>query len=180
MSGLDRMAQRRDVNGNKLLYDRDRVPDGLDPDVWHLTLLFEDLAEENGHSLNAGRPVAYMEFNNRINSSDIRKRSPHWPGIIEEMMVFFWNYVADPNDSYYAVSEFCKVDVFSNLVDTIMELRERERLVDNAQRRVQPDRDKKPSKRSERDTEALKIIDREYTEKELEDKLGEYRTRTNI
>lgn len=174
------MAQRRDTNGNKLLYDRDKVPDGLDPDVWHLTLLFEDLAEENGHSLNAGRPVAYMEFNNRINSSGIRKASPHWPGIIEEMMQFFWDYVADPDNAYYAVSDFCKIDVFGNLFDTVMEIRQRAHLLDNAQRKAQADREKKPSKRSDRDTEALRIISREYTEEELEEKLGEYRARTNI
>lgn len=177
MSGLDRMANRKtDKNGYSLSYDRDKMPPGFDPEVWDLTLFFEQQAEHWGHSI-VGRPIVYMELNNRINNSDIRHKFVDWHGMIREMIESFWSYELDPDKSYYAINEFCRIDIFNQLSDSIEADRERKKLLKEGTRDPESDREKKSPRRSEEDTRALEIINKQYTEEELAEKLREFRSR---
>lgn len=168
--------KKKDSNGYALSYDRDKMPPGFDPEVWNLTLLFEQEAEKWGHSI-IGRPIIYMELNHRVNISGIRNKFVMWNDIITEMIETFWAYEIDPDKSFYAINEFCRLDVFEQLLDQIVNERARVKLLKEGVREPEQDKEKKPPRRSEEDTLALEIINKQYTVEELADKLRDFRNR---
>jgi len=156
----------RGQQSTRVLYDRDKMPEGLDPEIWHLTLFFEQVGESVGAS-TTGRPIIYTELSNRINASNVRVNFIHWPGIIEDMIDRYWWHECDPNNSRYAINDFCRIDVFDSLLRWVSETRERQLLIDSGTRVTQPDPDLHESRRSEEDSIASEIINKKYTEDEL-------------
>lgn len=165
-------------NSSRQLYDRDKMPEGLDPEIWHLTLFFEQTGEEVGKIGVAGRPIVYTELSNRINASNIRMNFIHWSGIVEDMIDRFWNYELDIYKTAYAINEFCKVDTFDHLLHWIVDEKARQLLIDSADRVTQPDVEPQQSRRDEASTLASEIINRRYTHEELADKLRRFKERT--
>lgn len=161
---------------SRQLYDRDKMPEGLDPEIWHLTLFFDQEAEKYNCSI-PGRPIVYTELSNRINASDIRAKFIHWSGIVEDMIERFWSYELDPSKSQYSVNEFCGADIFSYLLRWVVDDRARKLLIDSADRVTQPDAEIHQSRRDERDSAASEIINKKYTQEELNDKMREFKER---
>lgn len=167
MGKPSRLNERR--NNSRQLYDRDKMPDGLDPEIWHLTLFFEQIGERLGAG-TTGRPIIYTELSNRINASDIRSNFIHWPSIVEDMIVRFWEYELDTSKTPYAINEFCKVDAFNYLMKWVVDNRARQLLIDSGTRVAQPDVEPQESRRTKEQTEASEIINRRYTQAELQER----------
>ena len=165
-------------NNTSLIYDRDKMPDGLDTEIWHLTLVFEQLAEYYGHSV--ARPIVYTELSNRISRSGVRSKSVFWSHDIESMMSIFWGYELDPDRSRYAVNDFCNADTFSRLAKTVLTGRKRQNLKDAGLRKIQPDLPVRTSRRSSADSLASEIINKRYTQEELSEILGKFRGSQSI
>jgi hypothetical protein len=161
----------------RVLYDRDKMPEGLDPEIWHLTLFFDQEAEKYNCS-TIGRPIVYTELSTRINASNIRSNFIHWSGIVEDMISRFWAYELDPSRSRYAVSDFCGADTFSYLLRFIVDERARQLLIDSGDRIKQPDTEPQPSKRDEKDSLASEIINKRYTPEELQEKMRNFERRS--
>lgn len=137
-------------------YDRDKMPEGYDPAIWHLTLLFEQCAEKYGQDI-IGRPIVYTELDHRIHSSGIRSSSTQWQGIVEEMIEYFWDYEVDP-DSQYALNDFCNPGTFEYLLEYVLAKRDRDLLLLTGTRTKLRERVFKPSRRSKEEKEVLRIV----------------------
>lgn len=166
-SNLRKPAERQ-------LYDRDKMPEGLDPEIWHLALFFEQTGEKIGKTGVAGRPIIYTELSNRISISNIRSKFVHWSGIIEDMIERFWGYELDVSKSAYAINEFCKFDTFDYILSWIVSQRNRQDLVDSAERISQPDPEIRESRRNYKDSVAAGIINKKYTQQELDDRIKRF------
>jgi len=166
-----KLAERK--NQSRQLYDRDKMPDGLDPEIWHLTLYFEQEAERY-QANTIGRPIIYTELSNRINASSVRQNFIHWSGIVEDMITRFWAYELDPGKNQYAINEFCGADTFSYLMKWVVDERARQLLIDSGDRIVQPDAQIQESRRTPEETAASEIINRRYTEEELRDRIRRF------
>jgi hypothetical protein len=59
------------------LPDRNRCPAGWDAELWHLTLLFEQYAHEDGIELRAGRPVIYAELAELVKRWHVKEKTYH-------------------------------------------------------------------------------------------------------
>lgn len=149
------------------------MPEGLDPEIWHLTLYFEQVGERLGAG-TIGRPIVYTELSNRINASNIRVNFIHWPGIVEDMIIRFWEYELDTSKTAYAINEFCKVDVFDYLLKWVVDKRTRQLLIDSGTKITQPDSEIQESRRSEHDTQASEIINKRYTTQELRERMDRF------
>lgn len=173
---MGKQSKLTDRRNTRQLYDRDKMPDGLDPEIWHLTLFFEQAGEEIGHAGSAGRPIIYTELSNRINASSIRSSAVHWPGIIEDMITRFWSYELDSSKTSYAINEFCKVDTFDYLLKWVKAQRDRQLLIDSGTRITQPEVEIKSSRRSDEDSEASGIINKIYTTEELRERMDRFKS----
>lgn len=160
----------------RVLYDRDKMPEGLDPDIWHLALMFEQTGNEYGHNVIA-RPIVYTELSNRIALSGIRN-SIHWLSIMEDMIRFYWDFEVDPYKADYALNEFCNAGTFSDIYQYIVDTQARELLIQSGIRIRQPDAEIQPSRKSEHEINIKKILMKNYTEEELTSKLKAFRERS--
>jgi hypothetical protein len=177
-SGLEKMAAKRGQNKG-WLNGSSEMPPGADSDIWHLTLLFIDLMEERGNS-GGSVPINYLQLSNRINSSEIKSNFTFWPGVIEEMMEYFLDYELDPERAKYAMEDFCQLEMFNYLMQLVVDIRARAQLISEGIRRTLEDREKKPPRRTDEETVALKIISKQYTEEELEEKKREFIERREL
>ena len=165
-----------DKNGNRKLYDRDKAPDGTDFDVWHLALLFEQKAHEDRAPV-AGRPILYTELNYRINESGIRRDQPDdWIDIVERMIALFW---WETTDRFNTINDFCSPAYFDKQLEVILEVIDFEELLKKGIRVKQQEREVQPARRTDEETEAVKIITKRYTETDLKSKLDEFKSRSN-
>lgn len=153
----------------RVLYDRDKMPEGLDPEIWHLTLFFDQIAESYTCGI-PGRPIVYMELSTRINASHIREKFTHWSGIVEDMIQRFWDHELDPGKNQYAINEFCSAGTFSYLLKWVVDSRARQLLIETGDRVRQSDHEAQESRRDERDSKAAEIINKKYSEDELAEK----------
>jgi hypothetical protein len=170
-------SKLRNNSQARVLYDRDKVPEGLDPDIWHLALLFEQAGNDYGHDV-IGRPIVYTELSNRITASGIRNSS-HWTGIMEDMIHVFWDYIADPHKADYALNEFCNTGTFDDVRQSVINERARELLLDTGTRTRQPDiTTLSPSKKSSHELAVKKILMKNYTQEELISKLKAFKERS--
>lgn len=160
-------------DGTRKLYDRNKMPDGLDEEIWHLTLLFEQLAENNGQSI-IGRPIAYTELSHRIRSSGIRAKHVNWLELIELMMMSYWE---NERDTQYAVNDFCNVEKFTFYYEWIISEQERNVRLKFGKRVAQIPGESHPDRRSEEEVRASYIMHKKYTEEELEDKFRRFRNK---
>jgi hypothetical protein len=157
-------------NGDRKFYDKDAAPQGADFDTWSLTLLFEQLAEEDGRSL-PGRIIVYTNIRSRLEKSNfIQEDNGQWAEILEEMICKFWSdYVGD-----YPLDDFCQPEYFNWCHQWILDTRKRKELLKSGTRVIQNVSDKKPAKQDNTD---LEIIFKRYTEEEVIDKMKDFRKR---
>lgn len=174
------------TNGDRKLYDRDKKPDGLDDDVWSLTLYFDQMAEEHGCS-TPGRHIVYTELYHRVskdpdlspvlsegsNSACCGIAGIDILEVIEQMILLYWTTIAAVNDSY--INKFCSNEIFSYLKTTVIEGKKRQLLLTTGSRVTQNEREVKPSRRTEEEKEIAIIKHRKYSEEELADKFRRFR-----
>lgn len=178
-------------NGDRKLYDREKPPDGTDPDVWDLALYFEQLQEENGY-LTDGRPVIYTELYHRISKdpdlsqllrSDTSLTARTRVTVIydtDESIVSFIkemidNYAVMITDSYVSINTFTSKIIFDYLKKYTSDTKKREQLITTGIRKPQPEREKKPSRKTEEEKETYRIITRTYTEDEIQEKFARWK-----
>jgi len=171
------------TNGDRKLYDRDAMPEGLDSDVWHLTLYFEDIAEKYG-CLTPGRPIVYTELYNRISkdselskllrSEDAQYTRTHdtdgITSVLEEMIDYFFHSGIYDYDNY-VINTFTARINFDYIRDYVLETNRFKVLINTGKRVVQPDREIKPSRKTEEEKIEFEILTRDYSEEELKEKL---------
>lgn len=127
--------------------DLDAVPEGYDANVWEVALFFEELAEERGFQLAAGRPVLYAKLEDRVTKSGLRNvqswrgKPLRWVPLIKAMIIDFWDDEVWLASAAHAIDQFCGVEVFTMLRDQI--LREHELKQVKASLVKQPDRDRR-------------------------------------
>lgn len=186
------------TNGQKKLYDKDKMPDGLDSDIWSLVLYFEQLAEENGYK-TPGRPVVYTELYHRVSKdkdfSGILPESLDKPvpdsvysrsrgtcgiySILEDMITHYWDtmYTNTGNDSKQCINDFCSTTVFNYIKQFIIDSNNRRELLTTGIRKPQVDREIRPSRRTEEEKEVAAIKTRKYSEEELTGKMRDFKER---
>lgn len=157
-------------NGDRKFYDKDKAPEGADFDTWHLTLLFEQLAEKNLTSL-PGRIIIYTHLRDRIEKSNfMQEDNGQWVEILEQMIRKFWDdYTGD-----FPLDSFCDVEYFNWVHQWILDTRKREKLRKTGVLVSQETPEKKPARQSAED---LEILYKRYTEEELRDKMREFKNR---
>jgi hypothetical protein len=101
--------------------DLDAIPPGYDPDLWDLTLFFEQRAEEARCELAAKRLVIYAKLQRRIASSVLRERhGDELTGVVKEMMTEFWDDDVYLASMRYALDQFCGVEYFDDLAGYVL------------------------------------------------------------
>lgn len=172
------------AGSGRALFDRDKMPEGCDHDVWHLTLYFDQKCEESGVGGQPGRPVIYEELKFRLTNCpppDIRARARtsgitvHWSRIVELMIDYFFNYY---DGNYYAINSFTDVEVFDYYLDYVVDTLEREQLLREGVYVAVEESRRQPSKRTEEQAKRDKIRQRVYSEEEVKAKMAEFRSRT--
>lgn len=168
------------------LYDPDTMPQGCDPDIWHLSLYFRQRYEEYCEVVEnpPGMPVIYGNIKRVLTNlppPDIRTRARtggitvNWVIVVERTIDYFFNYY--DYDYNNVLTTFTSITTFEYNLTTTIEILEREKLINTGSRVVQPEREVKPSKRTEEERERIRIINKKYTEQELEDKMREFKNR---
>lgn len=158
-------------NGSRKLYDRDKMPEGLDSEIWHLTLYFENVAESNGSTI-PGRPIVYTELAHRLYTTGIPQVHQDYVPIIERMIDNYWN---TNYDNPYSINDFCSKETFDYLLQWVLDTIAREELLSTGIRIKQHDNDNKPSKSTDKEQYIRKVTTGKYSEDELEGKLLEFR-----
>lgn len=174
MGKPSKLNERR--NNTRQLYDRDKMPEGLDPEIWHLTLFFDQMAETLGAVGTAGRPIIYTELSHRIAASNVRENFIHWTSVVTDMIVRFWEYELESSKYSYAINEFCKVDTFDYLMRWVVDQRERQLLIDSGTRVTQADPEIHESRRKPEDTQASQIINKRYSQEELRERMDRFKS----
>jgi hypothetical protein len=197
-------------NGTRKLYDRDKMPEGLDSDIWSLAVYFDELAEKDGYT-TPGRHIIYTELFSRISKDedlskilsqvldtpqedvvDARARVTtgicgiEYTGTTEELCILllqkmiynYWN-ISNDFDYSHSINNFCNTVVFSYLKTYTVDTYKRELLLKTGVRSPQPEREIKPSRRTEEEKEIAAIKTRNYTEEELADKMRDFKDRRN-
>lgn len=101
--------------------DLDAMPRGYEPDLWDLTLYFEQRAEEAWCELAAKRLVIYAKLQRRIASSVLRDRhGDELTGVVKEMMTSFWDDDVWLASMRYALDQFCGVEYFNDLAGYVL------------------------------------------------------------
>lgn len=163
-------SRYQEADGFRKLYDRDKVPDGCDADVWHLALYFEQKAEEAGITV-AGRPILYVELANRIRRSNIKSFSD-WFELLEKMIDHFWDTL---DDASFAINTFTGIERFSYHYKQVRETDAMKSLVANGTRVAQEDHELKPSKSGAERDRVRDIITRPRTDEESFERLRKFR-----
>jgi hypothetical protein len=173
-------------NGDRKLYDRDKKPEGLDDDIWSLTLYFDQVAEENGCS-TPGRHIVYTELYHRVSKDpdlspvlDVSSNSAYCGiagvgilEVLEQMILLYWTDIAVVNDSY--INKFCSTEIFTYLKNTVVEDKKRQLLLADGIRKSQVEREIRPSRKTEEEKEIAVIKHKKYSEEELADKFRRFR-----
>jgi hypothetical protein len=194
-------------NGDRKLYDRDAMPEGLDSDIWSLALYFEHHAEVNGFS-TPGRPIIYTELYYRIAADsdlcELLRKDPSLTtyvrdtngicdidptmigysnydglivGIVSMMITDYWNH--DNNYDYnHSINDFCAITVFTYLKDYIVSSIKRKLLINTGIRVSAEEGEIKPSRRTEQDKELFDIINKPLTEEEIRDRFASWKRNT--
>ena len=141
MSGLDELRQHREVKKSRTreapqpaakqsrrerktvpVVDLDSLPSGYDPDLWDLTLFFEQRAEEARTGLAAKRLVIYARLQRRIGSSSVAGRDD-MVAVVKDMMTSFWDDDVYLASARYALNQFCDVEYFDDLAGWVLHRR---------------------------------------------------------
>lgn len=157
-------------DGSRKLYDRDKAPDGTDTDVWHLVLLFEQLAEASKVSAEP-RPIAYTELFHRIKASGIRDNDD-WIARLEDMIRKYWH---DTTATRNFINNFCTVEMFDYCRSWVADTWDRQELIASGRKRAEPEREQVGP--AVAPNEVVTIMSREYSPEEIERKLREFRDR---
>jgi hypothetical protein len=87
---------------------------------------FEELAEERGFQLAAGRPVLYAKILDRIEKSGIKTVTDYagtplkWIPMIKVMIIDFWDDEVWLASVAHAIDQFCGVETFDMLQRQIL------------------------------------------------------------
>lgn len=152
----------------------DNMPEDGNHDIWHLMLHFEQEGEKY-HCGSSGRPKIYALLSSRIEASGIQKKDNHWITTVADMITRFWGYELEVGKSDYAIEEFVRLDVFNHLLGYITGEQAAQQRMDTGKWVTEPDVQKQPSKRTEKELELLKITKKVYTEEELEVMFSRFR-----
>lgn len=169
------------------LYDRDKMPEGCDPDVWHLTLYFSQKCESNqvNAAKNNDHPVIYAELKFRLTNCpppDIRARARtsgitvHWTRIVELSIDNYFSCHNYPDNN--VIDDYCNVVVFDYYLQYTIDTIAREKLLDEGTWTVIPSSGRQPSKRTEEQARRDKIRQKVFSEEEVQAKIQEFRSRT--
>lgn len=155
-----------DVNGKRKLYDRDKPPEGVDVDIWHLALLFDQKAEELLVT-SAGRPIIYTELSHRIIQSGLQAHDD-WIDLAERMITEYWDKWGG---NAYPLNEFCGPEIFDYYRQWVLDTLEREDLLIHAVKKSQR-RVRSPARN---DTTDIRILSKKYEEDELLEKIKNFK-----
>lgn len=174
---------------NRKLYDPDACPEGCDPDIWQLALYFQDKSTQNGME-GVSMPAVYEflkkgltnlpppDIRARARSCDIQLR---WSVIVEKAID---EYYSDPSTyedvstTYLSIIKFSSPMLLDYYIQRTIDTIVRTELLRTGVKVTYPDREAKPgSKRTERQKEVAKILQRKLTEEELAVKLEEWKSR---
>lgn len=183
-------------NGQRKIFNRDSMPQGLDSDVWDLVLYFEQLAEEN-QVATPGRPVMYSELYYRISKdpelsqllpsdTSLTARTRGTTDIdstddtldtLRRMIDMYWDsyYYNDSNNQQQPINDFISVVVFNYLKKYVVDTKKRNNLITTGIRKPQPEREKKPSRKTEEEKETYRIVTKTYTEDEIKEKFARWK-----
>lgn len=183
-------------NGDRKLYDRDAVPDGLDSDIWSLAIFFEDKAEKYG-CLTPGRPIVYTELYNRISkdsdlvkllrSGDVQYAGARDTGgstggmedttiisIIEEMIHFFFDSGIYDYDNH-TLNDFVARINFDYIKRYVIDGRKFKIIKETSVFTEQEERQVKPSRKTEEEKEAYRIKNAPRTEELTKEKIEHWK-----
>jgi len=183
-------------NGDRKLYDRDAVPDGLDSDIWSLAIYFEDKAEKYG-CLTPGRPIVYTELYNRISkdselskllrSGGVQYAGAHTDGstggmedttiisIIESMIDFFFDSGIYDYDRHTLNNFVARIN-FDYIRDYVIDGLKLEIIKKTSVFTAQEEREVKPSRRTEEEKEAYRIKNAPRTEEITREKIEHWKS----
>lgn len=185
----EKPAQSRwqDENGFRKMFDLDKMPDGCDPDVWHLTMLYRQQCSEHNVNSEDG-PIVYTILADRIINSGTRTLTPRaracitdttgrpcdWVDIAEKMILFFFSsgYFLD---SGHSIRRFCDTETYQWLQQWVLDTMERELLRRTAAKIPEERKEAKP--RRDADIAREIIMNRKYTEDELSQKMRDFKSR---
>lgn len=195
------------ANGDRKLYDRDAMPDGLDSDIWNFTLYFEQLAEDDGYKI-PGRPIVYTELYSRVSkdpdlclllrSDDVQYTHARTTGIcgiipdettvtgiqtlilniIAGMILNYWN-INNGFDYGHNINDFCSVVVFDYLKKYVTDSIKRDNLRKTGIRVPLTDKGVKPSRKTEEQKQTYEILNRPRTEEESKGKIEHWKRDTS-
>jgi hypothetical protein len=157
-------------DGTRKLYDRDKMPEGLDPDIWDCALYFEQVAESNRISVE-GRPILYTELAHRVRTCGITGMFVKWIDAIKDMIDLYYDY---PKDRY-SINDFCSIETFNYSLSVVVQDYERAKLLKEGIRIPQVDRDKKPVRRGAEEEFVASVLTTRYTPEELVDKMKNWK-----
>lgn len=179
-------------NGDRKLYDRDAMPEGLDSDIWDLTLHFEQRAENYG-VLTPGRPIVYTELYNRISkdpdlskllrSGGVQYAGAHTDGstddtivsILKEMIDIFFDCGMYDYDKHMINTFTARIN-FDYIKRDVIDSRKIKILKETTELVSQQDREIKPSRRSEEQKVTYKIMNAPRTEDETKEKIEHWKS----
>jgi hypothetical protein len=167
-------SRYQEADGFRKLYDRDKMPDGCDPDVWHLTLYFEQKAEESGVT-TAARPIIYVELSNRIRRSNIKSHAD-WFDVLEIMIDHFWDTL---DDTSYAINTFTGIERFSYHYKQVRESHARKNLLANGTRKAQEDHEIQSSVSGHDRDKVRSILTDRRTSGESSDRIRKFREKVS-
>lgn len=181
------ISRWQDENGYRKLYDNEKMPDGIDPDVWHLATLFRQKAEELNFSVQ-GPHIVYTELVTRIGKSGVRTLTPRvractsdttgrpcdWIDVIERMIDTYYSS-SYFSGGYTSIDSFCSADTFDWLLQWSLDTMERELLIKTAAKVPEERAEAKPR----RDADVVRdiIMNRSYTEDQLSRKMRDFKSR---
>jgi hypothetical protein len=181
------------TNGDRKLYDRDAMPDGLDSDIWSLTLLFEQYAETNSFT-TPGRPIIYTELYNRVSKDDffselLRKDTSlstrtrdtvvHRYSVLEDTVHYYWT-TSNSFDYEHSINDYCSITVFNYCKDQVLSSIKRQELITTGTHIPQVEKEIKPSRRTEEEKKLYDILNKPRTEEEIKEKLEHWKSREEI
>lgn len=118
-------------------FDPEACPLGYDPDIWSLSLLWDQIMSKYHHDGYYGLPVIYGHLEKTIKTSRLRDRhmgaSKHdpdkraWYWLLEQMITRWWDYEMDSDKPEFAINDFCTLAEFSYMEEQIKEDLDRER-----------------------------------------------------
>jgi hypothetical protein len=142
----------KDNNGMRLPYDPERMPEGLDPRIWDLTLYFEDKLEQNRTSA-PGRPVIYVVLSKRLDKTGLdvlraRARTDgiagNWVTLVKAAIDVYFNL----SSIQFSVDRFTDLETFEYCMQYATDSFERKKLIEEGDKVSQEDRPVLPSRRT--------------------------------